>query len=164
VIVLDEHPRPRHVLFRERVGERLVVDDVGLPVPAESLVKARAVGCVEQQVVDEPQDGVGDAVVGPAERVRGNVEHPHRGFARRSVGPFIPLGGHAVGVAERGTEPQDSPVRGDRRQAGRQPGYQPAAAAPRRERAVRREAERHGPAVRGDKDQPTVVVSHMPQD
>ena len=78
VVVLNEHPRARHRLLRQRGRERLVVGAVGVPVAAELRVEHRLVGRVEEQVVHEPEDRVGDAVV------RG-VEHGAAGS--RASGP-----------------------------------------------------------------------------
>ena len=100
VVVLDQdadlRPRPpsRPGFFRQGVGERLTIGQVGLPVRRERQAELRLVRGVEQQVVHEPQGRVGHVVVSAVEDVRRDVEHPHR----HPAGSRVPVSGCRAAV------------------------------------------------------------------
>jgi hypothetical protein len=68
-----------------------------VPVAAELRVEHRLVGGVEEQMVHEPENRVGDAVVRGVEDGGRDLEHPNRGLAVR-IGPRAESGGFSVGV------------------------------------------------------------------
>ena len=154
VVVLHDHAGAGCGLGGERVGEGAAVLAVAGPVLGEDRVEVRRPGRVEEQVVQEPQRRVGHRVVGPVERRRRDVEHPHRGAAGVVAGvveaaPGGGADGLPVAAVQRGADPQ-------RVRAGRSPlqrGDQAAAAAPGGERPVGPDPERHRSAV-GRQQQP----------
>ena len=96
VVLHEDHGSLRGVLC-DREGERPAVALVAVPLFSESGVEAGRHGGVEQHVGDEPEDAVGDRVIGAVEDagidgehahpasthvVAGEVEPPVRGFAR----------------------------------------------------------------------------------
>ena len=107
VVVLDQGesarrgrlpaPRaPRQGLFGQRIGERLVIGQVGLPVAPELTAEQGLVRGVEQHVVNKPQDRVGHVVVRPVEGVPRDVEHPHGNIAG-DPGALAAQGGRQAG-------------------------------------------------------------------
>jgi hypothetical protein len=156
VIVLDQDPqvaadfgssaRVRSGLARQGVGEHLVVGDVGLPVAAEPGAELRLVRGVEELVEQEPQGRVGHVVVGPAEGVRRDVEHPHRD-ATLVAGAAVAPGDRAVRVAERGADPGGAGAVAERGQPVGDAGDHAAAAPAPGQRAVGAELVRDRAAV-----------------
>ena len=161
VVVLHEHASRGWLRRRtagERARERLVVRDVGLPVAPECGPEARLDRGVEQQMMDEPQRGVGYGVVGALKGVGRDVQRTDRGPASGRAAGLDPepaavrvlAGRLAVGVTECRADPHHlSPVR-KRRQAGHEPGHQAAAAAPCGQAPVRGQGEGKRAAVRRD--------------
>ena len=175
VIVLDQHPgaawrRPAVACCRgQRVGERLVVGLVRLPVALELGAELRLVRDVEQQVVQEPQGGVGHVVVRAVEGVRRDVKHPHGqagprnplarvalarvplarvALARVALARVLPARDRAVRVAERGADPGHLGLGRHGLKARRHPGDHAAAAALTRQRAIRAELVRNRTPIR----------------
>ena len=138
----------------QRAGERAVVGSERLPLPLERDPEMGPVRRVVEHVVHEPQRGVRHRVVRPVEDRRGNVEHAHGGAARRPVHAEAPVrrpaDGGAVGVAQRGADPEEVTVVGD----GGEPGYQAASPPPGRQPPVITECERHRPPVGCDENPP----------
>ena len=161
MVVLDQRAQLRRGSFGplrlvgHRVGEGLVVGQVGVPVTVELTAEPGLVRRIEQQVLDEPQDGIGHVVVGPLEGLRRDVEHPHRDVAGLRglgrAGRQLPRCG-AVRVAERRADPGDVGFRRHRRQPRAHPRDQAPAAAPAGHRAVGAELVRHRTPIRGDQN------------
>ncbi len=127
VVVLDQHRRARRRLLGQRVGEGGVVRLVGRPLRAELRVEGRLQRRLVEHVVDEPQHGVGDAVVGVGVHLAPGC--PASGRAVRRCPPRKQPAGAPhrlpVAVAERGAHPHRVGVRAD----GGQARDEPAAAA-----------------------------------
>ena len=145
VVVLHQYRRALGGLVGERLGERAVVALVRRPLRPELRVEDRFQRCLVQHVVDEPQRGVRDAVVGGGVHLGRNVQHPDTlssGVARieRTTRPPYGL---PVTVAERGTHPHRIRIGPD----GRQPGHQPAPAPLGGQRPALRQGVRDGSAI-----------------
>lgn len=126
VVVLDEDRRAVRRVLGQRLRERPVVGLVRRPLTAELRVEGGLQRRLVEQVVDEPQHGVGDAVVGVLVHVGRNGQHAHALLA--DAAPHrLP-----VAVGERRAHPEGARLGPD----GRQAGDQPAAAAFRVQRAV----------------------------
>ena len=101
----------RQGLVRQRIGERLVIGQVGLPVAPELTAEQGLVRDVEQHVVNKPQGRVGHVVVRPVEGVPRDVEHPHGNIG----GDPGALGGQAGRRGPRSRRPTGVRPRGPRR-------------------------------------------------
>ena len=139
-------------------GEHVVVGAERLPLPGEAWPEARLVRRVVEHVVDEPQGGVRDGVVGALEDGMRDVQHPYRGTASSLSRVEQPLGRRTgrgpVGVAKRRADPQHVRVVSDCGQAG----HHAAAAAFRRQAAIVAPCKRDRPPVGRDEYLPAGVA------
>ena len=138
-------PRPRAPPRRRASAKAWLTRAVRVPRLPPAPVDAGPAGQVEQAVVQEPQRGVGDHVVGHAVLVGVDRQRPHA----EALGLDDPLLGRlAVGVGHGGRDPGRAAgrrrrARGSTQPAGAPLGLQLAVVVPR---------ERDGPAVRHDDD------------
>lgn len=100
VVVLDDHHRAPRRLRGQCFGERAVVRLVRRPLAPELRVEDRLQRGLVQHVVDEPQHGVRDAVVGVRVHVGVDVQHPYAVLGDPAPDRL------AVAVAERRAHPQ----------------------------------------------------------
>ncbi len=139
VVVLYEDRRTLARLLGERRGEGPVVRLEGGPLAAELRVEDGLDGGLVEQVVDEPEHRVGDAVVRVGVHLRVDVEHPDTRFADAAPHRL------AVTVPEGGADPHLVVH-------GAQSGDESAPAAPRVEGAVLPQRVRDRAAVGRDED------------
>ena len=149
VVVLHQHRRALGGLLGQRRRRTPRCRPRRTPTRGGTGVEdGRGRGVVEQ-VVDEPERGVGDRVVGAVEGRRVDVEHPHRGppvsWPAWSSRPPVRPGRRAVAVGQRRADPDDRRRCGGR--TARRPGRR-RRGAPRARRRRRGEGDR--PAVGGD--------------
>lgn len=150
VVVLHQHRRTLGGLVGERLGEGTVVGLVRRPLRPELRIEDRLQRGLVQHVVDEPQHGVRDAVVGGGMHPGRNIQHPHTlpaGVTRLQRTTRPPYG-LPVAVTQRRTHPHRIGIGPD----GRQPGHQPAPAPLGGERAVLRQAVGDRPAIGRDQN------------
>jgi hypothetical protein len=99
VVVLDQHGGAVGGLLGQRLGEGAVVGAVRVPLAPELRVEDRLQRGLVQHVVDEPEHGVGDAVVRVGVHLGVDGQHPYAVLADSA--PY----GLPVTVAEGGTHP-----------------------------------------------------------